>query len=240
MITSTVEDYLGAIYILQREGLAVIGARVADHVGVSPATMTGTIKRLTREGYVQVKAGKQIHLTPKGLEVAEGILRRHLLTERLLTDVLGLDWGKAHQEAHRLEHAISPEVEHRLAQLLNHPTTCPHGNPLPLPGKETQVEQMGFPLHQVEAGREVNILRITEEAEKDGRLLAYLQHHGLVPGAILTVVEVAPWLGTVTLRIGGEELALGMEAARMIRVGSQASDPTPGQGAKRPGRRRKV
>src|SRR5881628_1783706 len=144
-ITPAIEDYLRAIYVLGEEAQPVIAARVADEMGVSPSTMVSTLRRLQKEGYVREERRKEIHLTAKGRRVAEGILRRHFLTERLLTDVLGMDWVKAHQEAHRLEHAISTEVEERLTKLLNHPLTCPHGNPIP--GKETSNSRKSSPLH---------------------------------------------------------------------------------------------
>src|ERR671923_817730 len=130
-ITPAVEDYLRTIYALEDEIKPVIAARVADEMGVTPSTMVSTLRRLEREGYVKVERRKEIRLTAEGRQVAERILRRHFLIERFLTDLLGLDWVKAHQEAHRLEHAVSQEVEERLAKLLNHPTTCPHGNPIP-------------------------------------------------------------------------------------------------------------
>ena len=130
-ITPVVEDYLRTICALEEEIQPVIAARVADEAGVSPSTMVETLRRLERQGYIKVERRKEISLTAEGRKLAEGILRRHFLIERFLTDLLGLDWVKAHQEAHRLEHAISQEVEERLAKLLNNPTTCPHGIPIP-------------------------------------------------------------------------------------------------------------
>src|SRR5512134_3545216 len=130
-ITHALEDYLKAIYQLAEESQPVIAARIADETGVTPSTMFATLRRLAKEGYVSINRRKEIHLTNDGRRVAENIVRRHFLMERFLTDLLGLDWVKAHQEAHRLEHAISQEVEERLAKLLKNPTTCPHGNPIP-------------------------------------------------------------------------------------------------------------
>ena len=130
-VTHALEDYLKAIYQLSEESQPVIAARIADETGVSPSTIFATLRRLASEGYVTINRRKEIHLTNEGKKVAENIVRRHFLTERFLTDLLGLDWVKAHQEAHRLEHAISQEVEERLAKLLSYPTTCPHGNPIP-------------------------------------------------------------------------------------------------------------
>ncbi len=216
-ITPTAEDYVRTIYVLGEEVQPVIAARVADEMGVSPSTMVVTLRRLQSQGYLKVERRKEIHLTAKGRRVAEGILRRHFLTERLLTDVLGMDWVKAHQEAHRLEHAISAEVEERLAKLLNHPATCPHGNAIP--GMEnSHGGKKSAPLSLVPEGREVVLQRITEGGERDSRLLGFMQKHQLVPGAKVTVLEVAPSLGVMNLKVGREEFALGIEAAKKLRV----------------------
>jgi DtxR family transcriptional regulator, Mn-dependent transcriptional regulator len=215
-ITSVVEDYLRTIYALEEEVQPVIAARVAEEVGVTPSTMASTLRRLEREGYLKVVRRKEIHLTTEGKQVAERILRRHFLIERFLTDLLGLDWVKAHQEAHRLEHAVSQEVEERLAALLKNPTTCPHGNPIP--GKARPRPQKGIPLHQASAGKEVELEYITEAGERDTRLLGFLQDHQLIPGAKLQVMDIAPSLGIINLKVGESEFAIGIEAAKKIRV----------------------
>ena len=215
-ITAVVEDYLRTIYALEEEIQPVIAARVADEAGVSPSTMVGTLRRLAREGYVRVERRKEIHLTAEGKQVAERILRRHYLIERFLTDLLGLDWVKAHQEAHRLEHAVSQDVEDRLAKLLKQPTTCPHGNPIP--GRTGARPQKGKPLHQIAAGSEVQLQYITEGGERDARLLGFLQEHSLVPGAKVQVLDVAPSLGMMSLKVGPDKFSLGIEAAKKIRV----------------------
>ncbi len=215
-ITPAVEDYLRAIYVVGEDAQPVIAARVADAMGVSPSTMVSTLRRLQKEGYIRVERRKEIHLTAKGKRVAEGILRRHFLTERLLTDVLGLDWVKAHQEAHRLEHAISPEVEERLARLLRHPTTCPHGNPIP--GQSPSSYRKGLPLDRAPAGREVMLECITEAGERDARLLGFMQQHHLLPGTKIQIMDVAPSLGIMSLKVGSNEFSLGIEAAKKLRV----------------------
>jgi DtxR family Mn-dependent transcriptional regulator len=214
-VTPVVENYLMAIYALAEEIQPVIAARVAEEMGVSPSTMVATLRRLEREGYVKVEGRKEIRLTAKGRKVAEGVLRRHFLTERLLTDVLGLDWVKAHQEAHRLEHAISEEVEERLAKLLRQPATCPHGNPIP--GRGTP-RRKGLPLDRVPAGSEVTFMCIPEWGERDARLLGFLQEHQLFPGVKFHVLDVAPSLGIMTLKVEKDEFSVGIEAAKNIRV----------------------
>jgi DtxR family transcriptional regulator, Mn-dependent transcriptional regulator len=215
-ITPTVEDYLRTIFVLGEEIQPVIAARVADEMGVSPSTMVTTLRRLESQGYLRVERRKEIHLTAKGKKVAEGILRRHFLTERLLTDVLGMDWVKAHQEAHRLEHAISVDVEERLAKLLRHPSTCPHGNLIP--GQGSSSHPKGVPLDRMVAGKEVVLERITEGGERDARLLGFMQDHHLFPGSKIEILEVAPSLGIMSLRVEKDEFALGIEAAKKLRV----------------------
>jgi DtxR family Mn-dependent transcriptional regulator len=217
-ITPAIEDYLRTIYALEEEVQPVIAARVAEEVGVTPSTMVTTLRRLEGEGYLKVLRRKEIHLTTEGKQVAERILRRHFLLERFLTDLLGLDWGKAHQEAHRLEHALSQDVEDRLAKLLGYPTTCPHGNPIP--SRESARTKKGprTPLDSITAGKEVELDYITEGGERDARLLGFLQDHQLVPGAKLQVLDVAPSLGIMTLKVGEDQFSLGIEAAKKIRV----------------------
>jgi DtxR family Mn-dependent transcriptional regulator len=215
-VSHALEDYLKAIYQLAEESQPVIAARIAAETGVSPSTIFTTLQRLAREGYVTINGHKEIHLTSDGKTVAEKIVRRHFLTERFLTDLLGLDWVRAHQEAHRLEHAISQDVEERLATLLSNPTTCPHGNPIPgaIPGPS----QKTMPLNEASNGQEVELAFITEAGERDVRLLSFLQDHGMRPGAQVQVVDVAPSLGMMTLKVGAEAFSLGIEAAKKIRV----------------------
>jgi DtxR family Mn-dependent transcriptional regulator len=119
--TASVQDYLAAIYDLTGSGRPVIGARLAKHLGISPPAVTESIQRMGRGGYVKVGRGKEVILTPKGRQIAEVMARRHRLLERWLTDTLGLNWTDAHEEAHRLEHALSPRVEDRLAEMLGMP-----------------------------------------------------------------------------------------------------------------------
>jgi DtxR family Mn-dependent transcriptional regulator len=215
-LTHTLEDYLKAIYVLAEEDHPVIAARLAAETGVSPSTIFATLRRLASDGYVTINRRKEIHLTVEGKDIAEKIVRRHFLTERFLTDLLGLDWVKAHQEAHRLEHAISQEVEERLAALLRNPTTCPHGNPIP--GRVAGLNQKTIPLNEAADGQAVELDYITEGGERDVRLLGFLQEHGLLPGAKVHVVDVAPSLGMMTLKVGGDQFSLGIEAAKKIRV----------------------
>lgn len=214
--TASVQDYLAAIYDLGSSGRPVIGARLAKHMGVSAPTVTEAIQRLARSGYVRVGRGKTLQLTAKGREIAEVMARRHRLLERWLTDMLGLDWAEAHEEAHRLEHALSPRVEARLAELLGMPNTCPHGNPIP--GMPRTAPARPFPLAQAREQAEVVVERITEEAEADRKLLEHLWRNDIRPGRRLRVVEIAPWAGTITLSGEDRTVTLGLPAAGKIWV----------------------
>jgi DtxR family Mn-dependent transcriptional regulator len=216
--TASVQDYLAAIYDLAGSGKPVIGARLAKHMAVSAPAVTEAVQRIARGGYVKVGPRKELTLTPKGHQIAEVMARRHRLLERWLTDTLGLDWTEAHEEAHRLEHALSPRVEDRLAEMLGMPSTCPHGNPIPGMPRPPRVEL--FPLNQAKEGATVVVERITEEAEADKKLLEYLWRNDVRPGRRLRIVEVAPWAGTVTAAgdDNGPPIALGLPAAAKIWV----------------------
>ena len=214
--SASVQDYLAAIYDLAGSGQPVIGARLAKHMNVSAPTVTEAIQRMVRGDYVKVGRGKELTLTRRGLGVAEVMARRHRLLERWLTDILGLNWTDAHEEAHRLEHAISPRVELRLAELLGMPSTCPHGNPIPGMARVPHVEP--FPLAQAAEGMTVIVERITEEAEADKNLLEHLWKNDVRPGRKLRITEVAPWAGTITASADGQSIALGLPAAAKIWV----------------------
>ena len=219
--SASAQDYLAAIYDLAGSGQPVIGARLAKHMGISAPAVTEAIHRMVRGHYVKVGQGKELTLTPSGRHVAEVMARRHRLIERWLTDILGLNWTDAHEEAHRLEHAISPRVELRLAELLGMPSTCPHGNPIP--GMPTPHPVEPFPLAQAEEGMTVVVERITEEAEADKNLLEHLWKNDVRPGRRLRITEVAPWAGTITASGDGQTIALGLPAAGKIWVYRPAS-----------------
>jgi DtxR family Mn-dependent transcriptional regulator len=172
---------------------------------------------MVREGYVRIGPHKEVRFTKDGLALAETMARRHRLLERWLTDVLELDWASAHDEAHRLEHALSPKVEERLAKLLGMPSTCPHGNPIP--GMPEPPPHDHISLADAEADEEVVVDRITEEAEADRQLLHFLWANGIRPGARLRVCEVAPYVGTISAKLDDDRtVTLGLQAATKIWV----------------------
>src|SRR5258708_11299905 len=131
LLSETVEEYLETIYNMSMEGEVVIGARLAERFRVAAPTVTEMLKRLVRNGYIEMDNKRHVTLTEAGNKAAEAVLRRHRLTERFLVDMLGMQWHEVHEEACRLEHFISGAVEERVISSLNNPTTCPHGNPIP-------------------------------------------------------------------------------------------------------------
>jgi DtxR family Mn-dependent transcriptional regulator len=216
--TDVAAEYLMTIRYMHGEGQPVIAARLAERMGVSPATVSEMVNRLVREGLVSVdEATRQLELTPTGRTAAERTFRRHALAEWLLTEVIGLGWAEADEEAHHLQHALSERVTDQIDALLGMPPTCPHGNPIPRGGRTPQ-RPAGIRLSDAAAGGEVTILRVTEEAEEDARLLTFLQEHEIRPGRVFEVVDLAEHIGTVTLRGIAGEVTLGIPAAAKLRV----------------------
>lgn len=211
--TPTVEDYLQVIYDYRANGTTVIAARLADAIGVSSPTAWATLRRMQRDGLVELHERHDIHLTEEGTRAAESIKRRHYLAERLLVDILKLDWAAAHEEAHRIEHAVSPLVEERIMALLGNPTTCPHGNTFPgLPRPATVLTST------LQEGDEREIDGVQEQAEEDSELMLFLQENGLTPGTRIRVVDVAAYNSTMTVELDGRRVVLGMPAAENLRV----------------------
>lgn len=214
MPTPTIEEYLEMIYALSEDGGDVIGARLAEALDVSPPTVTATLQRMVRDGLVDVGAHKEVTLTANGRQAVEGIVRRHRLSERFLIDMLGLDWDQVHEEACRLEHAISPLVEERLARLLGDPETCPHGNPIPGKAKGEREQRL---VDAVE-GETYLIQRVAQRGESERGLLHYLAERGLLPGVVVTVEEVAPFNGPVVLDVNGRKVPVSRDVAAMLWV----------------------
>jgi len=218
--TPTIEDYLGAIYTLDRDGEAVIGRKLADWLEVSAPTVTATLQRMVRDAWVVMDDDKSIHLTEQGRKAAISVLRRHMLTELLLAKVLGVPWSRVHEEAHRLEHAFSSETTARVAEMVENPEVCPHGNPLP--GHESATRHL-LPLLDARPCEAYTLARIHEEIEQNPRLMAYLEQQNLVPGAEVTIVEVMPFNETVTVRTQERAVVLGLAVARRLWVSEGSS-----------------
>jgi DtxR family transcriptional regulator, Mn-dependent transcriptional regulator len=215
-----VEEYLKVTYELEEEGIPVIRARLAERLGHSGPTVTETVRRLVESGHLEVH-DRALRLTKQGRDRAEAVVRRHRLAERLLADVIGLDWAKVHQEAGRWEHVISQEVEERLVVLLDDPATCPHGNPIPGSNRPRRHLRL---LSGARPGEEVRLERITETVEVDLDTLEYLDAHGFRPGTRADVKERAPD-GTLTLAVGETTLAVSPALAAQLYVEDLAAVP---------------
>jgi DtxR family transcriptional regulator, Mn-dependent transcriptional regulator len=176
------EEYLQTIFWLQEAGLPMTGANVARAMQLSAPTVHEMIGRLERDGYITRGADKALAFTDSGREHAEGVVRRHRLIERFLTDVLGIPWDDVHEEAERLEHAMSPKLEERMLAAIGDAKTCPHGHPIS-PGERIE----GVPLADVSAGASVKVLRFENEAED---LLHLFKAEGVEPGKDGHVAEV--------------------------------------------------
>ncbi len=214
--TPTIEDYLHAIYSLQGEGEEVFSARLARRMRVAPPTAWATVRRMLRDGLVTLDHKKTIHLTEKGQRLAEDIVRRHRLAERFLTDILGLGWADCHEEAHIVEHALTPRLEQRIVALLGNPTTCPHGSPIPGSGAALPPDLV--PLSSLAPGQEATIEFISEELEEDLDLLRYLERGGIMPGRRVVVREVVPASDLMVVESDGQTVPLGLKVAQKVRV----------------------
>ena len=214
MPTTNVEHYLEAIYVLSVETHNAYSARIAEYLDVSPPSVTQAMRRLRRDGLVVDDTAKEIRLTAEGLAEAEKVVRRHRLAERWAYDVLGLDWVEAHQEAHHLEHALTPLLEERLWQSLGCPTTCPHGNPIP--GLSGPPDETLRTLAETSVGTRVIVDRVFEQVEGLAEFLRYLKEAGLVPGTKLQTV-VAGKDGLVCL-LDDHSLEISRQTAERILV----------------------
>ena len=210
-----VEEYLQTVHSLKEEGTPTIQARIAERLGRSAPSVSEMLDRLAEDGYVR-REGRVVELTDKGSRLAEKVVRKHRLAERLLADVIGLEWHKVHREAGRWEHVISDDVEARLVQLLGDPATCPHGNPIP--GSATPLSQAAqHPLAEAAVGAAILVARISEDVEMDMDALDYLDEHDFVPGTPATVRSRAPD-GTMMLEVQSATVAIGAELSRRIYV----------------------
>ncbi|GER86118.1 hypothetical protein KDW_02800 [Dictyobacter vulcani] len=194
ILSATVEEYLEMIYNMSMEEEVVIGARLAERFQVSAPTVTEMLKRLVRDGYVEMNTKRHVSLTEAGNQAAEAVLRRHRLTERFLVDMLGMQWHEVHEEACRLEHFISGAVESRVIASLNNPMTCPHGNPIPgsVSNARTYLkDNHALRLSTVSNGTSVKILCVSEVVEDEEALIMYMHQKGLTPGTQLVMLAQA-------------------------------------------------
>jgi len=213
--TPTIEDYLAIMYVMERDEGEVIAARLAESLEVAPPTVTVTLKRMERDGWIATARGKDIRLTDKGCVAARSVIRRHMLTEWMLARMLKVPWSRVHAEAGHIEHSISDEIETQMRTSLNDPQLCPHGNPLP--GYE-HIAADWLPLTGVSPGEKVVIRRIHETAEDNHALLEFLELNGIVPGALAEVTEILPFNQTLSLQVGNQKVVLGFPTAKYLFV----------------------
>ena len=212
--TAGEEQYLEIMFWLEEAGLPITGANIARALQLSPPTVHEMVGRLERDGFVARSEDRGLEFTVDGRDHAEGVVRRHRLVERFLTDVLGIPWDEVHEEAERMEHALSPRLEERMRAAIGDAKTCPHGHPIVAGAREP-----GVPLADVAPGATIRVLRFENEAED---LLHYLKESGLYPGLEGTLTDSGE--DEVTLESGGEGIALTRSVAETVSV---AADPSP-------------
>ena len=210
-----IEDYLKTIYMLEQEESPVSTSKISAARDVKPGSATSMIQRLHKLNLVDYKKHYGVTLTPSGEEIALEVIRHHRLVELYLIEALGFSWDEVHEQADLLEHVISEKLEERMAAALNFPEFDPHGDPIPT--KEGQmVHTRGQRLSTIEVDHTVTLVRVLEDENSD--LLRYLAEIGLLPGARVTVVEVAPFDGPLTVLIDGTEKVVGRNVATTVLV----------------------
>ena len=212
----TVKHYLETIFYVSSEEGRVRPGRIADWLGVRPPTVSDTLRRLERDGWIQIAPDRTVALTRRGLEEASRVVRIHRLLERWLTDVLGFDWASADDLAQQIAPGFPGTVADRLDEHLGHPSTCPHGNLIP--GRKQPYGKLTA-LSDLRAGTPARIRRISEVTEHEAPdLLRRLDAHGLVTGAEVAVVEETSSHDAITVASGGRTIALGLGTAASIWV----------------------
>lgn len=215
-ITISKENYLKAIAEAEAEGEAVIAATLARWLNVSPPAVTMALRRLTRDECIRVSKEGHIELTAEGRAIADQLLHRHHLIERMLTEVFGMSWYKVHDEAEQLEHAVSAEFERLLDAKLGEEASCPHGNRLGLESPAERRRRGWVPLFESQAGSALQVMSVFE---RDIRLLEYLDGLGLAPGARFNVIS-RNYDDTLSLRVNGALAQIGRPAAEKVWVSS--------------------
>ena len=213
-VSSEAEEYLEAIYRLEKKTGLAKTMELARQLKVVPGSVTNTIEGLERRGLVIHEPYKGVKLTEKGRKLALNVLRRHRLAERLLTDILHLDWSEAHDAACKLEHAIATDIIKPLEKALGHPKTCPHGNPIPTACGGI-IEERSEPLMSLNPKESGIIVKITEE---EPSILQHLAALGLILGVSVEVEQKAPFGGPVTVRVGEASYTLDHKVVSVINV----------------------
>lgn len=214
MITVSKEDYLKAIAEAEAEGQTVIAATLSHWLSVTRPAVTFALKRLKKDGLVSVKEDGRIQLTHQGRQIAERTILRHHLIERMLSEIFGMAWYEVHDEAERLEHAVSPAFEKKLVEILGEKEVCPHGNGLVLRSPAERRKRGLCLLTEAESGSKY---RIASVYERDRRLLEFFDKEGIRPGVRIGV-DARNYDGTVSLSVDKRQIRLGMSAAEKIWV----------------------
>ncbi len=214
MISHAAEDYLKAIYKIGATGRPVTTNAIAERMGVSQASATGMIKKLAELKLIRHTPYRGVELTAAGRKVALEIIRHHRLLELYLAQALGYSWDQVHDEAEKLEHVISEEFERRMAEFLGHPTTDPHGAPIPSKDGE-MIERDLFPLSESEAGQTV---RIEQVSDRDPEMLRYLGSLGIYPQVEIEVLEKGPFDGPLRIRLRRRVHHLGQRVTDNVLV----------------------
>lgn len=213
-LTRSVEDYLKVIWSLSPEGRPASTNDIAHRLELSAASVSGMIKRLSEQGLLEHAPYKGVQLTDEGRRAALRMVRRHRIIEAYLVGFLGYSWDRVHEEAERLEHAVSEDLVERMSRALGHPAADPHGDPIPT--ADLAIEEVVLtPLPEVPVGELVELRRVASE-EPDR--LRYLGAMGLQPGATIMVLARQPFQGPITLDVDGRECLIGHELARSIFV----------------------
>ena len=217
------QAYLLTLRSMEESGTAPITASLARRMHVSVQAASEMVSRLSVDGLVEVRSDRTLAMTPAGWAAADTIFHRHALMEWLLTRVIGLGWAESDEEAMRLQGAISPRVEAAIDDLLGHPTTCPHGNPMN--ATLARERPAGIPLSTATNDSDITVLRISEEAEEDAELLVFLEQQGLVPGVRAHVTDVSQSRDLVTIDGPRGRTSMGLRPASLIRVLPGDADP---------------
>ncbi|MEO1022331.1 MAG: metal-dependent transcriptional regulator [Bacteroidota bacterium] len=211
-ISQSIEDYLKVIYVLNTEEEGASTTAIAEAVGVSSASVTNMLKKLSGMGLITYQQYKGAELTEAGTRIALEVLRHHRLLELYLKEIMGYSWDEVHDEAEKLEHHISEQFEDRIAELLNHPTHDPHGDPIP--SKDGVMPEMAqLSVSDAEEGKSYIIGRVKGQ---DPELLRFLEKEGIIPGVKLTVLEKTPFEGPVKVLLEKTEQTIGNVIAQQV------------------------
>lgn len=211
-LTRSVEDYLKAIYHLSGQGGYAATGDIAEELEVAPPSVTGMVKRLSENGLIEHAPYRGVQLTKRGRSAALRMIRRHRILEVYLTQQLGYDWDSVHEEAERLEHAVSDELIERMAKALGDPRYDPHGAPIPTAAGDIEKTE----LVALADGRPGELLELAQVEDSDAARLRFLAELDLTPGALLTIIEHQPFNGPVTVGIGKTRRVIGRELASTI------------------------